>query len=367
MTVAIRQEANFADFTADPLSGCGDPVSDGYGWSGIVRLHPDDYSDETVYFEVVAKNSDASASVVYFAKWNGASRYSSPAKSISIPASTSAWTRFRSTAATLDGSYPYWNFYSPDSSYVSIIRATAIILQSADNITDTVTQIEIGCQATIVPGSASTWYYMAEEAGEPKYWKYEASKWDPTPEIYLAVTFGCEDDMESYSFGLYDVTDSDYGGGNLDDLITGCSQEAPRYYESATDIQSYLEDGHVYCLAYWSDDNRDDMYFLNAKLMIYQSDEGGITKLQNEYLMVNDGNVTGDQEVDQLYDTAEWDGVDLTIYHEHSASGATSSSKLEDSGGDITDSAVTGAGLQRSSAISLDDDEEIFTDVTTAG
>jgi hypothetical protein len=96
-----------------------------------------------------------------------------------------------------------------------------------------------------------------------------------------------------------------------------------------------------------------------------------ITKLQNEYLLINaNQSDTGLQEFRTLFDANEWDGVSNTYYHEHSASGSSSNSKLQDdldgTPTDITDSSITGANLQRSSGLTLTDDEEIDANIVTA-
>ena len=353
----IRQEINIIN---REISGSAAVAGE------VVVVDGDNYNGATAYFEVVAQNANASAQSIDLDRDDNQA-HSSPtnAKSLSITASTSSWTRFRSTSFTLSSTDIYYKI-QPNSTDLSIKSAKIIIIQDATEITDTQSQFEIGQYATIVPAAASTWYQIPE----PKYWKYEASKWDATTKtVKLGLTVGCEDDKESYMFGLYDVTDADYAGGNLQDLIGPVSTEAATYYESS-DFLSYLEDGHVYCLAYESDDSKDDIYFYNTKIIVTLSDGTSIDALQTEYLLINDAQAdTGSQEYMTLYDTAEWDdggGGVPTFYHEHTASGASSNTKLEDSGGDITDSSITGAGLQRSSAITLDDDEEIDANIVTA-
>lgn len=360
----IRQEANILnrEFVCTGVTIYSDETA---------KCDGDSFNGESLYFEVVGKNLDTVETRRVYLDRDSDSSFGSPSVVIwcSIPALTTTWTRIRSPIVSLhttDIYYKVRHYEFGDPGDVLVKSAKIIILQNAAEITDTQTQIEIGQYATIVPAAANTWYQIPE----PKYWKYEASKWDATTKtVKIGITFGCEDDKESYNFGLYDVTDADYAGGNLQDLITGVSTEAATYYESA-DILSYLEDGHVYCLAYEGDDTKDDMYFYNAKIIFTLSDGTSIDALQTEYLLINDAQTdTGSQEYMTLHDADEWDdggGNEPTFYHEHSADSAGSNTKLEDSGGDITDSSITGTGLQRSSAITLDDDEEIDANIVTA-
>ena len=324
------------------------------------------YNDiDTAYMEYVAKNTDSTYDAGL--KMNMEGGVLDPWGRVTVPANTNTFTRFRGNNVTGDSDFTStWHKLTtdPDSSAtgtLSVQSARLIIFQNAESITDTQTQIEIGQYATVVPAAASTWYAIPE----PKYWKYEASKWDPAiSDIKLGITVGCEDDKESYNFGLYDVTDADY----KEDLITGVNTEAVTYYESS-DFSAQLEDGHIYCLAYEGDDNKDDIYFYNAKIIITQSDEGGISKLQPEYLLINDGQSdTDNQEFFSWWDPDEWDVVSNTYYHEQSASHAASASKVEyDDGGSwtaITSSTAVGTNLQRSASITMPSTEDnIDTDI----
>jgi hypothetical protein len=62
---------------------------------------------------------------------------------------------------------------------------------------------------------------------------------------------------------------------------------------------------------------------------VFRVHYGAISKLQPEYLLVNENQSdTGLQEFQTYFDPDEWDGVDNTYYHEHSASGTGSNTKL---------------------------------------
>ena len=100
--------------------------------------------------------------------------------------------------------------------------------------------------------------------------------------------------------------------------------------------------------------------------------QSGISLLENQYLLLNstDG-IVGLQKYQTLFDTDEWVGVTNTYYHAHDASNSADSSKLTDitpaADVDITNSTVTGANQQISSALSgLVDNDEIDTNTITS-
>lgn len=99
---------------------------------------------------------------------------------------------------------------------------------------------------------------------------------------------------------------------------------------------------------------------------------GNITKLEEQYLLLNTGSATtGLQDMDSLYDADEWDGVTVDLYPEHDASGSSSNTKIqEDVDGtpsDVANSSITGANRTRGgTALSITDDEDIDTYIVTA-
>ena len=208
---------------------------------------------------------------------------------------------------------------------MSVKSAKIIILQDAADITDTQTQIEVGQFGTVIPAVINTDYAIPE----PKYWKYESAKWDPTPTFTFGFTCGIEDNMETYKIGIQEASDAAF---TSDVLTVANSQvtvntEAVTYYESSAFTP---KDGYYYRMVYQGDDAKDEIYLYNAKVICTQS--SSVSKLQAEYLMMNEAETgTGNQEDYTYYDPAEWndEGGSLTFYHEHSASNASDSCKLE--------------------------------------
>jgi hypothetical protein len=222
--------------------------------------------------------------------------------------------------------------------------AKLIILQDAADITDTQTQIEIGAFATAIPAAINTDYPLAE----PKYWKYESAKWDPTPTFTLGFTVGIQDDKETYKIGIQEASDAAFTS-NVTTLAASqvtVNTEAVTYYESSAFTPT---NNYFYRLVYQGDDNKDELYFYNAKVIATQSTS--VSKLQTEYLLINEAQTdTGLQEYQTYYDLAEWDdgaGGLPTFHHEHSANSASSNTKLVAVDANLEDSDNQSIGGQR--------------------
>ena len=260
--VDIRQEINITNVTADPVDG----VAVFYGGSGLAEINASDYNGATGYFEIVAKNSDRSARSVTISSNDNPGLGGGSVISISVPANTNAWELIRSSDFTLAAD-PYYMYYVSGTydTVISIRSAKIIILQSDTNITDTVTQIEVGQFATFIPASTNTDYPITE----PKYWKYESAKWDPTPTFTFGFTLGIEDDKETYKIGLQEASDAAFTSNVL--TITASqvtvNVEVVGYYESSAFTPT---DGYFYRVVYQGDDNKDDIYLYNAKIIATQ-------------------------------------------------------------------------------------------------
>lgn len=328
-----------------------------------VEVSNSEYNDATAYFEIVAKNSYSGTYSIDLDRDDNKT-FTSPTQvaSISIAGPVTLLARYRSSSFSLSSTDIYYRT-ELNAGALNVQSARIVILQNAEEITNSTSQFEVGQYGTFVPAAVSTWYPILE----PKYWKYESSKWDPTPTFYLGLTAGCADDKESYWIALQEDDGSFNWQTTYKGTIGPFSTETATYYKSSSFTPT---DGRHYRLVYSSDDDKDNLYIYNAKVMAAQTDGSGISKIQTAYLLINKAPVgTGSQERYTLYDTAEWDdgsGGQPDFYHEHSASSSGSNTKLEDSGGDISNSSITGSNLQRSSAITLDDDEEIDANIVTA-
>ena len=273
MTVAIPQQINFLNQIL---------------YSDTAWLYPNEYvySDDSkfnnisgVYLEVVAKNSDSSSKLIYFSVDGGAN-----IGFVSVPASTSQWELFRSTdvkspfITNAPAIFELRITGTTSEGQLEIKSAKIIILQSATDITDTQTQIEVGQYGVMIPAVVDTWYAIPQ----PKYWKYEADKWDPTPTFKFGFTMAVEDNKETYIIGLQEASDAAF----TSDLsyITASqvtvNTETATYYESSNFTPT---DGYFYRVVYQGDDYKDEIYLYNAKVIATQ------VALEISYIDDNDG------------------------------------------------------------------------------
>lgn len=343
MTVAIRQEINILN---TPFVSTGTTINS----SEFVKCDLTKYNGSTAYFEIIAKNIHETYDGAPSLQRDDDPTFPSQSLAISITvwSGTTEYTRLRSQSFVLSSTNIYYRIQLSSligAGEITIKSAKIIILQSAAAITATQTQIEVGAYGLRIPAAVDTWYPIEE----PKYWKYESAKWDPTPTFHLAFTAQCEDDKESYHVALeYDDGNFNWSGTYVAE-VADLNSEAVTYYESSSFTPT---NGYHYRLCYQGDDNKDDFTIFNAKIVATQTDATAITKLQPEYLLINDAQTdTGLQEFQTYFNPAEWDGVSNTYYHEHSANSASSNSKLQTdldtTPADIANSNITGDGLVR--------------------
>jgi hypothetical protein len=261
----IRQEINLTNVTADPI----DSVEAWYGNGGIAHLDPSNYTGYTAYFEVLVKNSDSSSQNISLIANDTNDQTGTVQVTASIPADTTTWTLIRSNSFTLHATRFYY-LYSGTAydDVISVKSAKIVILQDAEDISDTQTQIEIGAYHTLASvGAADTWYAILE----PKYWKYEKDKWNPTPTFHWGFTAKNENDMYTTTFGLeYDDGAFNWSGNIVVETEVGINdQDSIIYYESAPFTPV---DGLHYRVAYKSTNNKGGNDLYNAKVIATQED-----------------------------------------------------------------------------------------------
>jgi hypothetical protein len=259
----IRQEITLTNVTADPV----DSVEALYGGGGIVRVDPNDFNGATAFFEVVAKNSDSSPRNMVLEDRSDPLRGGTGTVVVSILANTNSWKIFRSSDFVLSGTdiYKYYSAAVFDD-VLSIKSARIIILQDAADITDTQTQIEVGAYESWADvASAETYYPLVE----PKYWKYEASKWDPTPTFTFGFTAINENDMDFSRVALQESADAAFTSPATvaNSVVSFDLDSAVAYYESDPFIP---KDGYYYRVAYTSDGTMYGGTIYNAKVIAGQ-------------------------------------------------------------------------------------------------
>jgi hypothetical protein len=177
MAVQIRQEINILDHST---IGSNDGLE-------LVGLDTTQYNGTvTYYFEIVASNSGADASVV-LRRSNGI------ADDATITVSGSTVTLYRSSSFTPG----YTEYYVIVGANITVKSARIVIIQNATTLTNTETQIEIGNYNTGRTAEA------AAILTNPKYWKYDASKWDGTKTFYAEAVYD-SGDMDTISVYIYE-------------------------------------------------------------------------------------------------------------------------------------------------------------------
>jgi hypothetical protein len=267
----------------------------------------------------------------------------------SMPMNTGSITRFRGPdfkgeSLFLDGIWEVNMYTNPTSDGITTIKsAKIIILQDAADITDTQTQIEVG--AFLEFDHSDTSLHTLADSSEGKYWKFEASKFDPTPTFTFAVSYLAEGSSYAISFILQESADAAFTSPSEAVAITGLTSEAASYAESALFTPV---DGYYYRVAYQQSSSMRGGTIFNAKVIATQSTS--VTKLQTEYLLINDAQAgTGLQEFQTSWDPAEWnDGAGglPTCYHEHSADSGSSNTKLQENIEVIADTLSGGGSYQ---------------------
>ena len=261
--------------------------------------------------------------------------------------------------------------YWADPVYSSLMLcARLIIIQdtSTDPLTASESQFEIGDHETEIFSTTQT------PIAYPKYWNYNSGNWDGTITFYAEVVWKAISN-KSAVYVYLEEDDGSFGNWATKETIVdaGTSETVTR---TRVQIDPAPTSGRNYRLAFKTVGTKASygMHIYNAKIIIQQTDATAITKLEEQYLLLNTGTVTEGQltDYDGYYDADEWDGVTVSLYPEHDASGATCNTKLqEDTDGtpsDVSNSSITGANRTRGgTALSITDNEDIDTYVVEAG
>jgi len=235
----------------------------------LINFDPNEFNDiSAAYLEVVATNDDSSYTPGVELFTDGGS----PVGTILyIPINTLGFTRFRSTDISNDADFAndtfnLWTSYNAlATGTLTIKSAKIIILQDATDITDTQTQIEVGgYQIWADVASAETY----EPLSEPKYWKYESAKWDPTPTFTLGFTALNENDADTSRVALQESSDAAFTSpSTVTNSVVSFTSETIAYYESAAFTPT---DGYYYRLAYTNNDTMYGGTIYNAKVIATQ-------------------------------------------------------------------------------------------------
>jgi hypothetical protein len=175
----IEQQINIVSWE-NAMSGMEGSYPTDNSW-GLIYWDADKYNGETVYFEAIIFNAEAGNTA-------SASLYTN--NGVHVDGSTVTTTNNTRTLVrtaspiTLTDDTQYTVRMGRDASVAYLHSARLIILQNATSITDTVTQIEVGCLSY----SPQTTY--SRTAAPQIYYYYDNDVWDPPPTVYFEATLG---------------------------------------------------------------------------------------------------------------------------------------------------------------------------------
>ncbi len=161
---SVRQEINIINGI---VSAAGDD-------SAIVTLDTTGYSGATYYFEVVGKVDSGTLTTTL-------QRVNTATSDATISVTGTSYARSRSSSFSPPAGVTRYNINLSGGTNPMIKAARIIVIQSS--LTATETQIEIGNRET---GKSNT---SNAALTNPKYWKYDSTKWDGTMTAYAEVSW----------------------------------------------------------------------------------------------------------------------------------------------------------------------------------
>jgi hypothetical protein len=326
--------------------------------SQIVQLDTNKYNGTvTYYFEVLGTSSPSSDVVV--------SLYDVAATSnvVSVTMTGSSMGLFRSNSFTPTAGAREYKM-SSGSLQGNVVNGRIIIIQNATTFTNTQTQIEIG------PGdfSNSTTTTTDTALTNPKYWKYDASKWDGTLTVYFESTFLTGTSKSAATMTLQTSTSitAPSWSNVASSAVTTTSTTATRVRSGAIT----LVDGNWYRAVMKAGNSKSGITTYNAKVIIDQTSSP--TKLEPQYLLANTlfAAGTGLQTFLTKWDSTEWDaGAGSISYYFQAEAANDSTSDVElweaDGGGSGLGVLTNIDNAQISSAVTMPTSQNMDTKATT--
>jgi cellulose synthase/poly-beta-1,6-N-acetylglucosamine synthase-like glycosyltransferase len=310
----IEQQINLIDGVASSSGG-----GIGITTALFALIDTANYSGGTVsyYFEVVAKASSSTTgtAVLTYNDGTGATPSNTgPTLTISN-INTTSYARYRSAAFSPTGTQDAWlSSVTNSASGTTTVQAARIIIVQSDTtaIKNSVTQIEVGnhestTSATDVP------------LAQPKYWKYDSSKYDGTVTIYFE-TAEMATAHSSIAASLY------VAGASCTTQISNTSQStsagvaAKSQRQRSADISVSLSSGTTYMVCINSASS-GGAYLVTAKIVVQQTSSTGLTKTEiyhtydNTYITNTTTTLTG-QSFFNEYEAGNWAGGTFTYYFE---------------------------------------------------
>lgn len=277
---------------------------------------------------------------------------------ITIPANITTYTFYSTTIASL----PTDSYYLYVVNYTEWVRAARIIIvedTGEDELTDTEVQIPIGTHG-------STTSEVAVEGSYPIYWKYTSANWVATTKnFYVEAVYASGNSMSDVTVELQYSTNQTSWSADTTVLTGAALTTVPgtRVRVSFTPV-----DGRYYRLVFYTENDMYSAMLYGGAIIVDLSDPTAITALEEH---MHNSTVpetsTGDKRSHAYYDEDDFDGVTAAPYPEMQGSSSSSSIKLKDTSGDISNSTVTGQYLNRGGTqLSLTDDDYIYSNVIVA-
>src|SRR3990167_9175266 len=339
MAVQIRQEINVIDHI------CGSNTSGVTVFSEIVQLDTTQYNGTvTYYIEFLAINTDSVDKAVSLAYGAGSG---TAEVTINITAGTSAYTLFRTSWTT---SVAIRDLYlkiaqTTSTNQVLVKSARIVIIQNATTLTNTETQIEIG-NYNLARTTES-----AIALVNPKYWKYDASKWDGTKTFYAEAVYN-SGDHNTISVYLYEATDITAPSWTLNATIVSAATTTTH---TRTRVAFTPVDGQWYTI-FSLNGSMDNHDIYNAKVVVDQGVPVAIDSYsESDYdtdFSVASGTAVG---VSQSFtgDGSTVVNAKFYIYKSGSPTGNATANIYAHSGVFGTSSVPTGAALATSDSVDV--------------
>ncbi len=171
---SIRQEINITDAYLYAPSGSYATSSE------MVAITDTNYTNPAYFFEAIASSTSGTTGT---AKLVNAT--SSAVVATLTMSSGNAYTRYRSTQFLPNSSstVEYKVVLGNEAFGKGIIASRIVVLQSANPLNSTETQIEIGSATTTAVNTTTL------PLQSPKYWKYDSTKWNASPTFYVEATY----------------------------------------------------------------------------------------------------------------------------------------------------------------------------------
>ena len=339
----IEQQINIMDRTYSTSSGSFVPTDSSLG---IVEWDADKYSGATIYLETVAYKASFSDSQARLVDQDGT------AVATNIHScQDNYWCLKRSGAITLTDDNTYTIQFKSNGSTTNHLRSARIVIVQSDStkITETSTQIEVGDQET---GFTNTSYSPLTDY---KIYYYDQDQFSPTPEssgdVEFHATLKIDDSGDTVYAQLWNNTDSAQ--------VAELSHSGDENYalEITADIDNDVDwdstDDYIVRIR-CNDDNGGGCSgnIVNAKIVLDQSDAGGISDVEMIHMYNNtlhtDGdtgwtnqNTMNDDNIDTFF------GGDFEAYFESTlkAAAGTASARLTYRNPSMTINAVSSSQI----------------------